>query len=68
MNAEELKIECPNCGQRVVRSPQSTAPFFPFCSKRCKMVDLARWFDEEHRIREPLGERIPREDGEGQEG
>lgn len=29
---------CPIC-----RKPQ-TAPFAPFCSKRCADVDLARWF------------------------
>jgi hypothetical protein len=25
-------------------------PFFPFCSERCKMVDLGAWLDEAHRI------------------
>jgi endogenous inhibitor of DNA gyrase (YacG/DUF329 family) len=20
-------------------------PFFPFCSKRCKLIDLGRWLD-----------------------
>jgi len=24
--------------------------FFPFCSKRCKMVDLGAWVDERYRI------------------
>lgn len=45
MGAEELKVDCPNCGRTVVRSAESPAPFFPFCSKRCKMLDLAKWFD-----------------------
>ncbi|MFO7959132.1 MAG: DNA gyrase inhibitor YacG [Candidatus Brocadiia bacterium] len=67
MCAEELKVDCPNCGRTVVRSPDSPARFFPFCSKRCKMLDLAKWFDEEHRIEEPRGERLPdRDRGEGE--
>ena len=24
--------------------------FFPFCSERCKMIDMGQWFDEEYRI------------------
>jgi len=62
MCAEELRVNCPNCGRAVVRSPDSPAPFFPFCSKRCKMVDLAKWFDEEHRIEEPVPDGFPTED------
>lgn len=26
----------------------------PFCSARCKMIDLGKWFDEEMVIEEPL--------------
>ena len=29
-------------------------PQFPFCSQRCKLVDLGRWFNEEHRLSRPL--------------
>jgi endogenous inhibitor of DNA gyrase (YacG/DUF329 family) len=25
-------------------------PLFPFCSERCRQVDLGRWLQEEHRI------------------
>lgn len=27
-------------------------PRFPFCSERCRLVDLGRWIDEEYRIPE----------------
>ncbi len=30
------------------------APYRPFCSYRCKMIDLHKWFDGQYRIREPL--------------
>jgi endogenous inhibitor of DNA gyrase (YacG/DUF329 family) len=29
-------------------SPAS--PFRPFCSDRCRLIDLGAWFDERHRI------------------
>jgi len=54
MCAGELKARCPSCGRDVVRSPQSKAPFFPFCSDRCKLLDLGKWLEGEHRIEEPL--------------
>jgi len=30
------------------------SPFFPFCSKRCRMADLGRWFSGDYKISEPL--------------
>jgi endogenous inhibitor of DNA gyrase (YacG/DUF329 family) len=27
----------------------------PFCSERCKLIDLGEWLDEGHRISEPAG-------------
>ena len=35
---------CPICGK-----PVDTG-FRPFCSRRCKDVDLSRWFGESYRI------------------
>lgn len=26
------------------------APFFPFCSKRCRLLDLGAWLDERYRV------------------
>ena len=54
MRAGELQVKCPTCGKRVVRAAEREAPFFPFCSERCKLVDLGKWFDEGHRIEEPI--------------
>ena len=39
---------CPICGK------QADARFRPFCSARCRMIDLGRWIDERYRI--PSGE------------
>ncbi|MCX5647346.1 MAG: DNA gyrase inhibitor YacG [Phycisphaerae bacterium] len=51
--AEYLRFTCPTCKRRV--SAQKEAPltlpeFFPFCSERCKMIDLGAWLDAEYRI------------------
>ncbi|HEY4164209.1 MAG TPA: DNA gyrase inhibitor YacG [Dongiaceae bacterium] len=47
------KGKCPICGKPV--SPD----FRPFCSTRCKQVDLNRWFSESYRVPEKPGEEEP---------
>jgi len=54
MSAERLRVNCPTCGKPVVRAPDEPAPYFPFCCRRCKLVDLGKWFTGEHRIEEPI--------------
>ena len=39
---------CPRCGTPVTWGPQS--PFRPFCSERCKLLDLGAWASESYRI------------------
>ncbi|WP_029148457.1 DNA gyrase inhibitor YacG [Methylophilus sp. 5] len=42
------KVACPACGET---SEYSTAnPYRPFCSERCKLVDLGDWATEKFRI------------------
>ena len=44
------EVACPTCG---VMAPWSSSnPYRPFCSERCKMVDLGAWFSEERAIPE----------------
>jgi endogenous inhibitor of DNA gyrase (YacG/DUF329 family) len=26
----------------------------PFCSQRCRLIDLGKWFNEEHKVSDPL--------------
>ncbi|MHA7880957.1 MAG: DNA gyrase inhibitor YacG [Saccharospirillum sp.] len=42
------KVPCPTCRQAVVYSTRN--PFRPFCSERCKLIDLGEWASEGHRI------------------
>jgi endogenous inhibitor of DNA gyrase (YacG/DUF329 family) len=41
-------VACPTCGANVVWDASS--PFRPFCSERCKMIDLGAWATESYRI------------------
>ena len=42
------KVKCPTCQSEIEWGPQS--PFRPFCSKRCQLIDLGEWADEQKRI------------------
>jgi endogenous inhibitor of DNA gyrase (YacG/DUF329 family) len=45
----ERAFHCAICGKRV--GYEGPLPeLYPFCSQRCKMVDLGRWFDEQYTI------------------
>ena len=49
-----LTVKCPTCGTSVVWGPQS--PSRPFCSDRCRLIDLGEWANEEKVI---PGEELP---------
>ena len=39
---------CPQCGKAADLTPDN--PFRPFCSERCKLIDLGAWASEQHAI------------------
>ena len=41
-------VNCPTCGATVEWNEKQ--PWRPFCSERCKLIDLGSWFDESNRI------------------
>jgi endogenous inhibitor of DNA gyrase (YacG/DUF329 family) len=41
-------VNCPTCQDLVVWS--SASEFRPFCSKRCQLIDLGQWANEENRL------------------
>ncbi len=53
-------LQCPTC--RRTFQADLTSPFMPFCSKRCKMADLNRWFNEEVGL--PINSSEPEDDDE----
>jgi len=44
---EQRKIFCPVCKKETAWKDN---PFRPFCSERCRLVDLGRWASEDYRI------------------
>ncbi|MDF2367936.1 DNA gyrase inhibitor YacG [Sneathiella sp.] len=57
-DANEPVKPCPQCGKPGVHK------FRPFCSARCKQVDLGKWFNEAYVI--PGEETIPANDEDGE--
>lgn len=52
-NSENKKqIKCPQCGRLIFYDIQS--PFRPFCSERCRLIDLGAWAEEKFKV--PLEE------------
>ncbi|RFA30333.1 hypothetical protein CAI21_06925 [Alkalilimnicola ehrlichii] len=54
-------VRCPTCDTKVVWN--SEARYRPFCSRRCKLIDLGAWFDGSNHIagnelNEPLFDNI----------
>jgi uncharacterized protein len=54
-------MKCPICKKKVKLSN----PEAPFCSERCRIIDLGNWASEKYVISEPVTpESIDEEDGE----
>lgn len=47
------RVKCPTCGRPVEWSEQSA--YRPFCSDRCRLIDLGAWFSEQHKIPDESG-------------
>jgi len=45
-------VNCPHCGKPVAWNAAS--PYRPFCSERCRLIDLGAWASENYRI--PIAE------------
>jgi endogenous inhibitor of DNA gyrase (YacG/DUF329 family) len=56
---------CPIC-KGEAESERAKNPYWPFCSRRCKTVDLGGWLD--HRYRIPADEQDDDGDGSGGNG
>jgi uncharacterized protein len=47
-NTMPFMVACPHCGKPVAWSAESE--YKPFCSERCKLIDLGDWLFEKHAI------------------
>jgi uncharacterized protein len=41
-------VKCPTCGKEVRWAPENR--FRPFCSERCRQIDLGAWAAEKYKI------------------
>ena len=48
-------VKCPTCRRPVEWSEQSA--YRPFCSDRCRLIDLGAWLTEQHKIPDEPGAR-----------
>jgi uncharacterized protein len=59
------RYQCPNCRRLGAWLLEESAPF---CSARCRLIDLGKWLNEEHSVQMPSN-HIPRDEldelGEG---
>jgi endogenous inhibitor of DNA gyrase (YacG/DUF329 family) len=56
----DVRIVCPTCKKETAWEGN---PFRPFCSERCRLLDLGKWASEEYRIPEEH-RTAPHEQGE----
>ncbi len=43
------KVRCPICDAPIPGN-RHDYPDYPFCTRRCRMIDLGRWLGEDYRI------------------
>jgi uncharacterized protein len=46
--SKTAQVNCPQCGRPTAWTP--TNAYRPFCSERCRMIDLGQWATESYRI------------------
>lgn len=48
-----IRGRCPICGKSFEGASLDAMPGFPFCSERCRLIDLGRWIDGDYSV--PVG-------------
>ncbi len=56
---KDRKIICPVCKKETT---WDNNPFRPFCSERCRLIDLGKWASDEYRIPDEK-KSVPGHDG-----
>lgn len=57
-----IRGRCPICGKTFEAESLERLPGFPFCSDRCKLIDLGRWIDGAYAIPGPPAQEQQQED------
>lgn len=48
-------VSCPRCGKEMQWDVNNR--YRPFCSERCKLIDLGKWANEDYRVAQPADEQ-----------
>jgi len=51
-SSKQRLVPCPECG--ALSEFSSSNPFRPFCSERCRLIDLGAWASEGYKIPAPI--------------
>ncbi|AWK13413.1 DNA gyrase inhibitor YacG [Candidatus Fukatsuia symbiotica] len=59
MVLNEIQVHCPTC-DKIVSWHKGRSPYRPFCSERCRLIDLGEWASGEKYI--PSQEKVSESD------
>lgn len=59
---DPLKLNCPTCRKEILWTDDF--PFRPFCSDRCRLIDLGEWANENHRIAGDSLDKLSQDDSD----
>lgn len=57
----EQTSKCAHCGKQITFTPE-IKKLWPFCSKRCKIIDLGKWLGEKYVVQEEATEQDLKKD------
>lgn len=57
MSIEARVVACPTCGKSAAWS--SANAHRPFCSERCRQIDLGAWAEERYRVPDESEPNVP---------
>lgn len=51
-------LRCPVCEREIPPNGEVAESLFPFCSDRCRSIDLYRWFDGRYKVVEDIDPHV----------
>ena len=57
-----ISVRCPICDRVMQGQSAAEWPQFPFCSPRCRLIDLGRWLGEAYKlpvVPDPEADEVP---------
>jgi len=63
-----MKFRCPICHKTITIAEKDrleSARYLPFCSQRCKLIDLGAWLDSQYKISAESDEQCPEQNNDG---